>query len=68
MSGFIDLHTHLLPGLDDGAADAAEAVEICQAASDNGFETVVATPHRIERVYDANKKCTLTSKKLTYIP
>jgi protein-tyrosine phosphatase len=56
MSGFIDLHTHMLPGLDDGAAEESEAEAILAAASQAGFSTVVATPHRIERVYDADDR------------
>jgi protein-tyrosine phosphatase len=41
----IDLHSHVLPGLDDGAADLAEAVSICRAASADGVTTLAATPH-----------------------
>jgi protein-tyrosine phosphatase len=41
----IDLHSHVLPGLDDGAADLAEAVAICRAAAEDGIEMLVATPH-----------------------
>jgi protein-tyrosine phosphatase len=41
----IDLHSHVLPGLDDGAADLDEAVAICRAAADDGIEVLAATPH-----------------------
>ncbi len=41
----IDLHSHVLPGLDDGARDLAEAVEICRAAKADGIEVLAATPH-----------------------
>jgi len=41
----IDLHHHCLPGLDDGPRTLEEAVELCQAAADEGIETIVATPH-----------------------
>jgi protein-tyrosine phosphatase len=41
----IDLHSHVLPGLDDGAADLDEALAICRAASDDGIEVLAATPH-----------------------
>ena len=41
----IDLHSHVLPGLDDGAADLAEAVEICRAAAADGISVLAATPH-----------------------
>jgi protein-tyrosine phosphatase len=41
----IDLHSHVLPGLDDGAADLDEAVAICRAAAADGVEVLAATPH-----------------------
>lgn len=56
MSNYIDLHTHLLPGLDDGSADFEETKKIIKAAADAGFETLVATPHRIQGIYDASNQ------------
>lgn len=41
----IDLHTHLLPGLDDGAATLEASVAMAKAAAEDGIRTVVATPH-----------------------
>ncbi|MCL4534075.1 MAG: hypothetical protein M1370_02820 [Bacteroidetes bacterium] len=41
----IDLHTHILPGLDDGAQSVAEALEMARVALADGIHTVVATPH-----------------------
>jgi protein-tyrosine phosphatase len=41
----IDLHSHILPGLDDGAASIAESVEIARRAASNGIEAIAATPH-----------------------
>jgi len=41
----IDLHSHVLPGLDDGAADLDEAVAICRAAAEDGIEVLAGTPH-----------------------
>ena len=41
----IDLHSHVLPGLDDGAADLDEAVAICRAAAAGGIDVLAATPH-----------------------
>jgi protein-tyrosine phosphatase len=42
----IDLHCHILPGIDDGAATLAQAVAMCRAAADAGSEVLVATPHQ----------------------
>lgn len=41
----IDLHSHVLPGLDDGAEDLDEAVAICRAAVADGISVLAATPH-----------------------
>jgi len=41
----IDLHTHVLPGLDDGPEDLAGAVALARAAERTGTEVLVATPH-----------------------
>ena len=41
----IDLHSHVLPGLDDGADDVAQAVAMCEAAAADGIEVLAATPH-----------------------
>ena len=40
----IDLHSHVLPGLDDGAPDDATAVEMCRRAAAEGVSVMVATP------------------------
>lgn len=41
----IDLHSHILPGLDDGAATPEESVELARAAVRDGVRVVAATPH-----------------------
>jgi protein-tyrosine phosphatase len=41
----IDLHAHLLPDWDDGAADRAEAKRMIQAAREDGISKIVLTPH-----------------------
>ena len=41
----IDLHSHVLHGLDDGAKNLDEAVAICRAAAADGIRVLAATPH-----------------------
>src|SRR5690349_16729026 len=41
----IDLHSHILPALDDGARDLAEAIGIARAAEADGVRAIAATPH-----------------------
>jgi protein-tyrosine phosphatase len=42
----IDIHTHVLPGIDDGAEDLDEALAMCRLAAEGGCEAVIATPHQ----------------------
>jgi len=42
---YIDLHTHILPGLDDGPATMSESLALARALVEEGFATAVATPH-----------------------
>jgi protein-tyrosine phosphatase len=41
----IDLHCHILPGLDDGARDLAHAVAMARIARDDGITHIAGTPH-----------------------
>jgi len=47
----IDLHTHVLPAVDDGVQTVEEAVEFARVAYDDGIRTLVATPHCREGFY-----------------
>ncbi|MEW5800733.1 MAG: CpsB/CapC family capsule biosynthesis tyrosine phosphatase [bacterium] len=47
----VDLHCHILPGLDDGAADMEESVRMCSMAKGDGVGKIVATPHTMNGVY-----------------
>lgn len=55
----IDIHSHILYGIDDGATSIEESIEILKKLSILGFTKVIATPHYIsntEYVADNNKK------------
>lgn len=45
MSGFVDIHTHILPGIDDGAKDLAESLALLEKAYAAGTRAVFLTPH-----------------------
>lgn len=55
----IDLHCHLLPGLDDGPQTMDEAIQMCQMAFDDGIRTIVATPHVMDGVFQNNRSMIL---------
>ncbi|MDY6904871.1 MAG: CpsB/CapC family capsule biosynthesis tyrosine phosphatase [Thermodesulfobacteriota bacterium] len=41
----IDIHNHILPGLDDGATDMDESLAMAEIASEDGIRDIIATPH-----------------------
>jgi len=41
----IDLHTHVLPGIDDGPGTVEDSIALARAAAADGTTTLVATPH-----------------------
>jgi protein-tyrosine phosphatase len=45
MAGYVDLHCHLLPGVDDGARTPDDALEMARALVDLGFAAVAPSPH-----------------------
>lgn len=47
LDGLIDIHCHILPGIDDGASDLEESVAMARLYAAAGFAAVVATPHFI---------------------
>ena len=44
---FIDMHCHMLPGIDDGARNWDEALAMARLAEADGIQTVIATPHQL---------------------
>ncbi|MBC7171558.1 MAG: protein tyrosine phosphatase, partial [Polyangiaceae bacterium] len=52
MTGYVDLHCHYLPGIDDGVRSLEEGVELCRRLRAAGFEKVIATPHMRTALYE----------------
>lgn len=48
----IDLHSHILPGIDDGAADLALSLEMARIAASEGVVVQACTPHIFPGVYN----------------
>lgn len=45
MEGFIDIHSHILPDMDDGSDSIEETMEILKTAYSEGIRIMIATPH-----------------------
>ena len=46
---FIDVHNHILPGVDDGACNMEDTIAMLQIAYDEGIRTIICTPHHHPR-------------------
>lgn len=55
MSGYVDLHVHYVPGVDDGARSDDEGLSLCRELAALGYERLVATPHMRLGMFD-NKR------------
>lgn len=47
----IDIHSHIIPGVDDGPQTAELAAEILEEAKKAGLSTIIATPHYTEELH-----------------
>ena len=59
----IDLHSHLIPGVDDGAQTIEQSIELARQAVDEGVEHMILTPHHRNGKYINYKKDVLESAK-----
>lgn len=48
---FVDIHNHILPGIDDGAKTSEDAVHLIKGFSEIGIERFIATPHIMDNYY-----------------
>jgi len=47
----VDLHSHLIPGIDDGAQDMEDSLELIQGLHDLGYRKLITTPHIMNDLY-----------------
>ena len=68
MNQFVDIHCHILPGVDDGSQSPEETKAMLEKAWDEGIQIMVATPHyhkqRGKNDIDLIKKQLLLTRKL----
>ncbi|MGC9366507.1 MAG: tyrosine-protein phosphatase [bacterium] len=65
---YIDIHAHILPGVDDGPSSWQESIEIAQHLCSQGVSRVLATPHVMFRNFSSNfnipQLCTMLNDKI----
>ena len=45
--GYIDIHSHILPGMDDGSMSIHQTMNMLEIAAEEGISTMIATPHNM---------------------
>jgi tyrosine-protein phosphatase YwqE len=56
----IDMHSHILPGIDDGSPNVETSIQLIQALQEIGYESFIATPHIYKELYP-NSKVTIVA-------
>ncbi|MGO4921023.1 tyrosine-protein phosphatase [Maribacter spongiicola] len=51
LEGFIDIHNHILPGIDDGAKTVEDSIELIKGFGEFGVTDFICTPHIMENYY-----------------
>ena len=64
--GFVDIHSHILPGIDDGAKNVEESMELISEMKKLGFSKIIGTPHTYPGIYENSNNSIKTSfEKIT---
>ncbi|GGA88854.1 capsular polysaccharide biosynthesis protein [Flavobacterium palustre] len=61
----IDIHSHLLPGIDDGAKSFEDTLRLTQSLQNFGISQFITTPHIIQHVWDNTREQIITTKNNT---
>jgi tyrosine-protein phosphatase YwqE len=56
LNGFIDIHNHILPGIDDGAKNVDESIQLIKGFAEFGVTRFICTPHIMHNYYDNTPK------------
>ena len=63
----IDIHSHLLPGIDDGAKTFEDTLVLIKALQGFGFSQFITTPHIIEHIWDNTHEQIVSNKEKTVL-
>lgn len=63
--GYVDIHSHLLPGIDDGAKDNDNSLQLINALREYGFSQFITTPHILTGVWNNTREGIITTEKET---
>ena len=54
--GYVDIHSHLLPGIDDGAKDQHHSLGLINSLKEYGFSQFIATPHVLTGIWNNTRE------------
>lgn len=63
--GFVDIHSHLLPGIDDGAKTINETIKLAKAFQEMGFSQFMTTPHISRYIWNNSPETIADNHKKT---
>lgn len=64
---YIDIHSHLLPGIDDGAKTFGDSLRLTKALQGFGTSQIITTPHIIQYFWENTKEIIQTTEEVTSI-
>ncbi|MEN2400546.1 CpsB/CapC family capsule biosynthesis tyrosine phosphatase [Flavobacterium sp. MC2016-06] len=64
---FVDIHSHLLPGIDDGAKTIQETIKLAKAFKELGVSQFTTTPHISHYIWNNSPEAIITNHKETQI-
>jgi protein-tyrosine phosphatase len=62
---YVDIHSHILPGVDDGAQTTAQSLEMLRTAAEQGIGSIILTPHN--KAHRHNVTVTELQEKLEHL-
>ena len=64
-SDYVDIHSHLLPGIDDGSKDENNTLQLINTLQEYGFSQFTATPHILPGVWNNTREGILKKEEST---
>ena len=64
--GFVDIHSHIIPGVDDGPENIEESIFLITRMKELGFSKIIGTPHTYPGLYDNTNKTIIEGFKLIH--
>lgn len=63
----IDMHSHILPGIDDGSPDLTTSIRFVKALQELGFDQLITTPHIFKELYPNTPETIESAKALLQV-